>query len=251
MEIKDWETLQRQIKADLKKNVKKLSLSEINKLIILSNFATLHLKGHSCMDASFQIAEQWHDRNGSWLACMIRALAWHYQIFEQLPMERWGICRNAWTLLKDQLVKKRILDYLQSLPTGKVTPQKLQAAINTEILPDLGITPKKPISTCIAHRWLIKLGWQYMQVKKGVYMDGHEQPDVVDYCQNIFLPLMAKFEEWMVHYEGPELKWVEPKLNPGECEIIPNFHDECSFHANDEVQNLWLQKGEQPLHKKG
>ncbi len=55
----------------------------------------------------------------------------------------------------------------------------------------------------------------------------------------------------MVHYEGPELKWVEPTLNPGEREIIPNFHDESSFHANEAVNSLWLRKGEQPLRKKG
>ena len=84
-----------------------------------------------------------------------------------------------------------------------------------------------------AHRWLIKLGWRYTHVKKGVYiMDGHERADVqvVEYRQKVFLPLMAKFEAQMVHYEGPELKRVEPILRPGEREIIPNFYDESSFH---------------------
>ena len=110
--------------------------------MILSNFATLRLKGHSCMDASLQIAEQLHDRDGTWFARKVRMLACHYQIFEQLPIERRGGIRNARTLLKDELVKKRILNYLQSLPTGKVTPKKLQVAVSTEILPDLGSHPK-------------------------------------------------------------------------------------------------------------
>ena len=55
----------------------------------------------------------------------------------------------------------------------------------------------------------------------------------------------------MVHYEGPELKHVAPLLQPGEREIIPNFDDESSFHANEEVRSLWLREGEQPLRKKG
>ena len=55
----------------------------------------------------------------------------------------------------------------------------------------------------------------------------------------------------MVHYKGPELKHVVPLLQPGKREIIPNFHDESSFHANEEVRSLWLRAGEQPLHKKG
>ena len=58
VEIKDWETLRKQIKDSLKKKAKSLTLSEINKLMILSNFATLRLKGQSRINASLQIAEQ-------------------------------------------------------------------------------------------------------------------------------------------------------------------------------------------------
>ena len=28
-------------------------------------------------------------------------------------------------------------------------------------------------------------------LRKGVYMDGHERPDIVEYRKNMFLPLMA------------------------------------------------------------
>lgn len=53
--------------------------------MILSNLATLRLKGLSRTDASLEIAQQWRDGNGSWFARRIHALARHYQIFEQLP----------------------------------------------------------------------------------------------------------------------------------------------------------------------
>jgi hypothetical protein len=153
--------------------------------------------------------------------------------------------------LKDENVKKRALSYLQSLPTGKVTLKKLQVALNTIILPDLGITTQKPLCVWTARRWLIKLGWRNRLVKKSVYMDGHECADVVEYRQQVFLPAMAKFERWMAHYKGPELKHVAPNLAPGECKIIPNFHDESTFHANEESRSAWLRKDEQPLRKKG
>ena len=71
-------------------------------------------------------------------------------------------------------------------------------------------------------------------------MDGHECADVVKYHQEVFLPLMARFGKFMVHYKGPELKHVAPVLQSGKREIIPNFHDESSFHANEEVRSLWL-----------
>jgi hypothetical protein len=137
-------------------------------------------------------------------------------------------------------VKKRALSYLQSLPTGKVTLKKLQVALNNIILPDLGITTKKPLCLRMAHRWLIKLGWHHTLVKKGVYMDGHKQADIVDYQQKVFLPAMAEFERQMAWYEGPELKCIAPNLAPGDCEIVLNFHDKSTFHGNEESRSAWL-----------
>jgi len=63
-EIQDWDTLCTQIKADLKKKGWTLPLSHINQLMLLSNFATLHLKGLSRMQASLEIAQQWHKGDG-------------------------------------------------------------------------------------------------------------------------------------------------------------------------------------------
>jgi len=105
-------------------------------------------------------------------------------------------------------------------------------------------------------------------------MDGHERDDVVKYRKEVYLPMMAKFEERMVHFEGPELVRVEPNLPPGVREIKPYYHDECCFHVNDNTKDAWyvlspylrpgynlqlkflcfhfrLRPGEQLLRKKG
>jgi len=62
-------------------------------------------------------------------------------------------------------------------------------------------------------------------VKKRVYMDGHERPDVIEYRNNVFLPLMASFERCMVQWrpEGPNLMRVEPDLRPDEKWVITIF----------------------------
>ena len=205
-EIRDWDTLRTQIKADLKKKSQTLPLSRINQLMLLSNFATLRLKGLSHMQASLEIAQQWHKGDGTWFACRVRALAHHYQVFEQLPHEQQGGYRNQWSWLHDETVKKHIQAYLTNLPTGKVTPKRLQIAVNSTIFAKLGLKPAKPISIRTVCRWLLKLGWRHTTVKKGVYMDGHERADVVEYRNNVFLPAMAKFEAHMAQYEGPDLK---------------------------------------------
>jgi hypothetical protein len=38
-----------------------------------------------------------------------------------------------------------------------------------------------------ARRWLHRMGFEYKNVKKGVFIDGHEREDVVEYRNNIFL----------------------------------------------------------------
>ncbi|KAG2755653.1 hypothetical protein P692DRAFT_20844483 [Suillus brevipes Sb2] len=156
---------------------KALPLSHINQLLILSNFTTLHLKGASRIGASLEIACQWHDGNGNWFACQVHALARHYQIFEQLPVERRGGSKNARSFLHDESVQNCARMWLSNLPIGTVTLRALQSAVMTTIFPELGIVPKNPISKCTAQRWLIKLGWRRTVIRKGVYMDGHERED--------------------------------------------------------------------------
>jgi len=54
-----------------------------------------------------------------------------------------------------------------------------------------GIT-KATISIKMVLCWLEKLGWTYGKLKNGIYLDRHEQADVVDYRQ-------AFVECWMGH----------------------------------------------------
>jgi hypothetical protein len=83
------------------------------------------------------------------------------------------------------------------------------------------------------------LGWRLTVLQKGVYMDGHERPDVVEYRNKVFLPAMAKFERRMAHYEGPDLIRVPPKLEPGEKEVIGQFHNESGFNVNEFKVSAW------------
>ena len=89
-EIRDWSTLREQIKKDLERKYKSLPLLQVNQLMILRNFATLRLRGLSRIEASKEIARQFHQKlegSSGHFACRIRSLARHYQIFEQLPRE--------------------------------------------------------------------------------------------------------------------------------------------------------------------
>ena len=93
--IQDWADLRADIMKQLKNESKTLPLSRLNQLMIISCFATLRLKGHSCTQSSIEVARQWHEGGGNWFARHVMALACHYQIFERLPVERRGGGRNT------------------------------------------------------------------------------------------------------------------------------------------------------------
>ena len=63
---------------------------------------------------------------------------------------------------------------------GTITPLQLRMHVNNVILPALDLSGKN--STICDHtaiNWLKKLGYTCKDVKKGLYHDGHERPDVV------------------------------------------------------------------------
>jgi len=242
-DIQGWSDLREQIKNDLcmanEKNTT-LTLTQINQLIILRNFATLRLKGIKRIAASERIAEQWHKGQGVHFARQIRALACHYQKFEQLPVDKRG-SGGGRSLFNDEAVQRAARTYLTGLHIGDVTPKDFQRALNERILPSLGIVLEVGLSERTARRWLYKLGWRRTRLKKGVYMDGHERDDVRKYREEKFLPKMKSFERRMVRWECKDSKLVcvEPQLKPGEKRVIAVFQDKSSFHANEYKQNIW------------
>ena len=189
---------------------------------------------------SKEIAWQWHKGTGIHFAYQICFLAHHYQLFEQLPIEKQGSDRGQ-SLLSDKQIQMAARAYLSSLAMGEVTPRRFHHTLNTQILPMLGYPPAKNLSEQTARQWLIKLEWWRMMLKKGIYMDGYERPDVVDYWVKSFLPLMAQYEKRMVHWVVNEsrLVCVDLELRPDKKRIITVFQDESCFHTNEYKHNAW------------
>ncbi|KAJ3978884.1 hypothetical protein F5890DRAFT_1559520 [Lentinula detonsa] len=252
VEVRGWEDLREEVKKELEKSKKKsLPLSKINQLLIIRNFCTLSLKGFSRIEASRQIALQWHEKEGVHFARCVRQLIRHYQVFEQLPTENQGGMRTSRTLLSDENVRKAAHAWLVAQKVGNVNPRQFQLALNETILPSLGVQRASPLCVRTARRWLVVLGWRLTVLRKGVYMDGHQRVDVVKYWEEVFLPAMAKYECRMARYEGPDQKRVPPILLPGEKEIIAQFHDESGLHALEYKSKVWLASGQSVLQKKG
>jgi hypothetical protein len=81
---------------------------------------------------------------------------------------------------------------------GTITPWELCRHVNQVILPALDLSEKKS-SICerTAINWK-KPDYTCKDVKKGVYHDGHECPDVIE-ARKRFLDQMQQYERWVFY----------------------------------------------------
>lgn len=107
-----------------------------------------------------------------------------------------------------------------------------------------------------ARTWLRKLGYVYKDVRKDVFVDGHERPDVVEDRAN-FLRKMEELKPYIVEFDQDGA--MKPKVYPSDCAVggedrrpvIIITHDECTFSANDGVRKAWTREGDTFLRPKG
>jgi len=166
---------------------------------------------------------------------------------------------NKWSMNPAKLVEfseKKMVPaaaekYLHHLVDEEM-PRALQRYMEVELFPRVQQKVVKGITLKTARQFLHKEGFRYVEHKKGLYYDGHERPDVVDYRQNEFIPRLLAYRDRLVEYQPENLEeviktppnYVEPRLV-----LVPQ--DEMTAQANDGLKKSWVPEGEQPLKKKG
>lgn len=112
-----------------------------------------------------------------------------------------------------------------------------------------GVQSPIEIKSRTARNWLHKLGFEYKDVKKDVFVDGHERPNVMENCKK-FLSTMKDLEPYLVKFE--EDGSIKTKEYPDDCAVgrdkrrpvIVITDDECTFSANDGIQKAWTRIGD-------
>jgi len=92
--------------------------------------------------------------------------------------------------------------------------------------------------------------FSFQGVKKGVYVDGHERKDVVEY-RKVFLEEWTKASRRFVVFKEDGTWELPPGLLQGEKPLVLVTHDESTFNANDGKRKMWMEDGKQPLRPKG
>jgi hypothetical protein len=99
------------------------------------------------------------------------------------------------TLLDNENLVHGVRKYLAAQSLGSISTKAFCEEVNKIIVPALGFTGREAtISEQTTRNWLRKLGYSCVEVRKGLYHDGHERPDVVE-ARKKFLDDMAKYEE--------------------------------------------------------
>ena len=186
---------------DVWRDNSKQAMKSLSLLISVTEYVKLrtHYKARKackqpCLKASIAIAHRMG--KGPYFACKIRHTELYLLKHRRLPLPKSYAQGGHHSLLDNEAVLHDVRVYLATQTLGTVTPLSLCQHINTVILPALKI--EGTIVEYTAQRWLkFKLGYECKEAKKGVYIDGHERPDVIKERKE-FLERLASFEPCVV-----------------------------------------------------
>lgn len=197
--------------------------------------------------ASLRSAKEVYNK-GKYKAQQIRKWANYWIENDTLPKSKQGCHQKIKSLIDDEDIVKKSLIFIRE-NGNKITPKVFQNFINKDLLSRMNIS-RKSISIQTARIWLKKLGLVPQSRKKGIYFDGHEREDVLEY-REYFLKEMQDFERLMPTFEGESMEQKNPLLLDHEKLHILVTHDECLFYSNDDRPIVWAPLGQPPLRKKG
>lgn len=153
---------------------------------------------------------------------------------KRLPVHRYGKLRTS--VLQDEDFSQSIQLHLQQIAKdGYIRAQDIVDFMKTTEmqtkLDDIG-SRKKKISLRTAQRWLHAMGWRYGRKKNGMFINGHEREDVVEY-RGEFIERWKGYEKRMYSYDNDGK--VDNELSgfpvpPGQrFRLILVTHDESTF----------------------
>lgn len=170
--------------------------------------------------------------------------------YKRLPLHRYS--QSRWTVLEDE-------DILQSLQLQLGERAKrgyIKAADVVEIISSSDMQANlKRVGVCklaiterTACNWLKKLNWRYEQKKNGMYIDGHEREDVVQY-RRAFVARWKEYEKRFHLWDHNGNLLPFPTSVSGSRCLILITHDESTFYQNDERKTHWAHSSSTPTPK--
>jgi hypothetical protein len=159
--------------------------------------------------------------------------------------------RFRWSILADEDVAGDIHLHLQSLGKWVSAKDIAKYVATPEFQARLSV--KRTITVRTAQRWMKKMGYRWKRQPKGMYSDGHEREDVVNYRQNVFLPRWRDFESrshWYNSTQTEEQIELDAKMrafmsSAFDARVVVIWrHDESTFYCHDRRDIRWVHSSE-------
>jgi len=188
--------------------------------------------------------------HGVYHARNIRTWIRQYLTTQKLPLHRYGKFHSS--ILKDEDLAQDIQLHLTEIAKkGYIHAQDVVDYVATpEVQERLRTTGNaRGISLRTAQRWLKKLSWRYAKKKNGMYIDGHERDDVVDYRKK-FVQRWQEYEKRFIN-EGQVVSRPQGFEVPGvRFRLILVTHDKSTFYENDRRKTKWVHEKEKAVAEK-
>ena len=165
---------------------------------------------------------------------------------------------ERYSIINDEHCRKKALEWVRSNACRKGIPVMTGADflqwVNYNLLPIVNLPTGYPrqISIRTARNWLHELGFSPTSHKKGVYIDGHERPDVVSY-RKLFIRKMEILGQ--THQPPPSCSDNVITENIGDPsakkKLVLIFHDESIYHSNEDQGWQWSEEGKITIKPKG
>ena len=158
----------------------------------------------------------------------------------QLSSERGKGCGNADSILHDEEFQLSARKYIRSNAYRKGAPNLTTEMFCKWIKDEFGVE----VCCETARVWLHFLGFNMSDHQKGVFFDGHDREDVVEYRKDL-LARLEKLDEATITPSTPC-----PSVVDGENKYIRVYHDESTFYANTDQTRFWNDGQSQVLRQK-
>jgi hypothetical protein len=262
LNYKDFPILRRACAAlSVKSKDKKLDIVFRGRITGMVGTLNLYLDpelSYSWRQASMVVAKS--QGHGSHRARNLRSWIHQYLTQKRLPLHRYG--QHHSSVLEDEDFAQSIQFHLQSISKSEkyIRAQDVVDFVATAEMQEkleASSVKKKTISLRTAQRWLHRMSWRYGAKKRGMYIDGHERADIVEYRKG-FVARWKEYEKRMVHYDndgkviGTLNGFPLPAHQQGQAfKLILVTHDESTFYANDRRKTKWTHTSETatPEHK--
>ena len=177
-----------------------------------------------------------------------------------LPESQQGRYQRSGVLWQNEELNKKAREYVRANAAVKGRPNLTSVDfckwVNESFLPNCTIEPGFPrrIGVEMARLWLHHLGFEVLTARKGIFIDGHERPDVIE-TRTLFLRKMTKLG--FLHFTNAPTKDamralpdVDASTNERCLKTVVLFHDESTFMANEDQPKQWGMKGEKIMKPK-